>query len=83
MNLTSFYLQQGAKSWPSFILLKYSFKCVRDSILSLKEESFIEKREVGNQVLDEVNKKVQIALQNRDLATVSVAQAMTELAYKR
>ena len=67
----------------SLFILKILYKCVRDSILREKEECFNEKLEAGNRVLDEVNKKLQNTLRNRNLTTVSVAHAMIEMAHKK
>ena len=51
--------------------------------MSEKEESLNEKIEVGNRILDEGNEKPRISLQNKDPATVSVAQAMIEPVHKK
>ena len=49
----------------------------------MKEESLNEELEAGNQISNEVNEKLQNTLQNKDLTTVSVAQAMIEITYKQ
>ena len=64
-------------------ILKILFNCFRDGILSMKEESLNEELEAGNQISNEVNEKLQNTLQNKDLTTVSVAQAMIEITYKQ
>lgn len=67
----------------SLFILKILFNCFRDGILSMKEESLNEELEAGNQISNEVNEKLQNTLQNKDLTTVSVAQAMIEITYKQ
>ena len=49
----------------------------------MKEESLNEELEAGNQISNEVNEKLQNTLQNKDLTTVSLAQAMIEITYKQ
>ena len=51
--------------------------------MSKKEEILSEELEVGNQILDEANKKLRNILQNKDLTGVSIAQAMIETAHKK
>ena len=51
--------------------------------MSMKEESLNEELEAGNQISNEVNEKLQNTLQNKDLTTVSLAQAMIEITYKQ
>ena len=51
--------------------------------MSKKEEILNEELEVGNQILDEANKKLRNILQNKDLTGVSIAQAMVETAHKK
>ena len=48
----------------------------------MKEESLNEELEAGNQISNEANEKLQNTLLNKDLTTVSVAQAMIEITYK-
>ena len=50
--------------------------------MSEKEKSQNEEIEVGNQSLDEGSEKPRIVLKNKDLAAVSVAQAMIETVHK-
>ena len=50
--------------------------------MSEKKKSLNEEIEVGNRILDEGNEKPRIVLQNKDLAAVSVAQAMIETVHK-
>ena len=42
-----------------------------------------EEPEVGNQILDEANKRLQNTLQNKDLASLSVAEAMIETTHEK
>ena len=49
----------------------------------MKEESLNEELEAGNQISNEANEKLQNTLLNKDLTTVSVAQAMIEITYKQ
>ena len=66
----------------SLFILKILFNCFREGILSMKEESLNEELEAGNQISNEANEKLQNTLLNKDLTTVSVAQAMIEITYK-
>ena len=50
--------------------------------MSEKEKSQNEEIEVGNRILDEGSEKPRIVLKNKDLAAVSVAQAMIETVHK-
>ena len=65
----------------SLFISKSFYNCYRQSILSEKEESLNEQREV--EILDEANEKPQNAIQNKDLMAVSVAQVMTETAHTK
>ena len=51
----------------SLFILKVFYNCFRESILREKEEILNEEIGIGNQILDDVNKKLQNALQNKDL----------------
>ena len=51
--------------------------------MSRKEWNLNEELKVENHILDESNKKLPNALQNKDLSTVFVAQAMIETAHKK
>ena len=64
----------------SLFISKSLHNCYRESILSEKEESLNEQREV--KILDEANEKPQNVIQNKDLTAVSVAQVMTDSTQK-
>ena len=51
--------------------------------MSRKEWNLNKELKVENHILDESNKKLPNALQNKDLSTVFVAQAMIEMALKK
>ena len=62
---------------------KILYNCSRESILSNKEGGLNGELEIENQILDEANQKLWIALQKKDVAAVSVAQAMIEPVHKK
>ena len=51
----------------SLSIFKVFYNCFRESIFSEKEEILNEEIGIGNQILDDVYKKLQNALQNKDL----------------